>query len=63
MLLSYFVCGRTKAGDYVCVDLERDGINAMDLKIHLSVDIDSFVWVADLIKVTTPVSLMVTSCL
>jgi len=63
MLLSYFVRGRTKAGDYVCVDLERDGINAMDLNIQFSVDIDSFVWVADLIKVASPVGLMVTPSL
>jgi hypothetical protein len=63
MLLSYFVRGRTREENYVCVDLERDGINPMDLKIDLSVDIDSFVWVADLIKVATPVGLMVTPSL
>ena len=62
-LLSYFVRGRTQAEDYVCVDLERDGINPMDLKINLSVDIDSFVWVSDLIKVASPVGLMVTPSL
>ena len=63
MLLSYFVRGRTKAGDYVCVDLERDGIDPADLKIDLSVDIDSFVWVTDLVKVAAPVGLMVTPSL
>jgi hypothetical protein len=63
MLLSYFVHGRTQVGDYVCVDLEQDGINPMDLNIHLSVDIDSFVWVSDLIKVAAPVGLMVTPSL
>jgi hypothetical protein len=63
MLFSYFVRGRTKAQQYVCVDLERDGIDPMDLKINLSVDVDSFVWVADLIKVAAPVGLMVTPSL
>jgi hypothetical protein len=63
MLLSYFVRGRTKAGDYVCVDLERDGIDPVDLKIDLSVDIDSFVWVTELVKVAAPVGLMVTPSL
>ena len=63
LLLSYFVRGRTRAGDYICVDLERDGINPTDLKINLSVDIDSFVWVTDLVKVAAPVGLMVTPSL
>lgn len=63
LLLSYFLQGKTDSGNFVCVDLERDAIKSEDIAVSLSVDIDSFVWVTRLIKVSAPVGLMVTPSL
>lgn len=59
LLLSYFVKGKHFTGDHVCVDLEKDAIDASSFSIVSTVDIDSFVWVTPLAKVGSAVGLMV----
>lgn len=58
-LISHFLRGRNNEENYLCVDLEKDALPSSNIKINLSMDVDSFVFVTDVVKVAAAVSLMV----
>jgi len=47
--MQMFVAGRTEAGDLIVVDPLRDAVPIQPESLHLSADIDSFIWITDYI--------------
>jgi hypothetical protein len=53
--MEMFVGGRTATGDLIIVDLLRDAVPIRPESLHLSVDIDSFIWTTDYIRTCSEV--------
>jgi hypothetical protein len=54
-----FVCGKTPDNKYVRLDLARDAIRLSPEEVHITLDIDSIIWVTHQLEVRTSVKVHV----
>ena len=57
--MEMFVAGRTVSGNLIIIDPLRDSVPIQPESLHLSADIDSFIWITDYIRTCSEVGIHV----